>query len=516
MERAVAPNEASRPQQATASTEPANAPQTHYRVAIAGTGFAGVGAAIRLSQEGIEDFVIFERADDFGGTWRDNSYPGCACDVPSHLYSFSFEPNADWSRTFSAQPEIHAYLRRCAEKYRLRARTRFGHEILGADWNADRHRWDIETSEGSYSADVLISGMGALSDPAIPDIPGLSAFTGATFHSATWQHDCELAGKRVAVIGTGASAIQFVPQVQPDVARLDLYQRTPPWIMPRSDRPIRRIERALFRAVPATQRMMRGAIYWARESWVLGFRHPWIMRIAERIARRHLRRQVSDPQLRAKLTPTYRLGCKRVLISNDYLRSLDNTNVEIVDNGIHRITATGVIDSNGVEREVDAIIFGTGFQIGDLPASHRIRGAAGLTLAESWSGSMQAHRGTTVAGFPNFFTLLGPNTGLGHTSVVYMIEAQIEYVLRGLRTMEHLRAVEVDTRPEAQAAFNERLQEQMTGTVWTQGGCASWYLDDSGRNTTLWPSFTFRYRQAVLEFDPEEHELRRSSAGVTA
>jgi len=480
----------------------------HFAVAIAGTGFAGVGMAIRLQQKGIEDFVIFERAQDFGGTWRDNSYPGCACDVPSHLYSFSFEPNPGWTRTFSFQPEIYDYLRRCAERHRLATHARFGHEILGAVWNAARQRWEIDTSQGHYSADVLISGMGALSDPAIPDIPGLADFKGGTFHSATWRHDYDLRGKRVAVIGTGASAIQFVPQIQHQVAQLDLYQRTPPWVLPRSDRHISRIERRLYSAVPALQRLMRDGIYWTRESWVLGFRHPQIMRVAERLARRHLRRQVSDPALRDRLTPDYRLGCKRVLISDDYLSSLDNDNVRVIDTGVSRVTEDAVLDRDGTARPVDAIIFGTGFRIGDLPAAHRIRGSAGQTLAEEWKGSMQAHRGTMVAGFPNLFFLLGPNTGLGHTSVVYMIEAQIEYVLECLRHMRLARAGEVDVRPEAQSAFNDAIQEQMKGTVWTNGGCASWYLDDTGRNTTLWPDFTFRFRRQVVEFRPQEHELR--------
>lgn len=493
--------------------------QTHFRVAIAGTGFAGIGMAIRLQQTGMSDFAIFERAADFGGTWRDNSYPGCACDVPSHLYSFSFEPNPDWTRTFSPQSEIHAYLRRCADGHGLRPHTRFDHEILGADWDPEGQRWEIETSGGRYSADVLVSGMGALSDPAIPAVEGLERFEGETFHSATWNHDFDFHAKRVAVIGTGASAIQFVPTIQPSVDRLDLYQRTPPWIVPRRDRGITRAERRLYRAVPLLQRLMRGGIYWARESWVLGFRHPWVMRAAEWGARRHMRKAIADPGLRAKLTPGYRLGCKRVLISNDYLPALAKANVDVIDTGVQQITANAVVGADGVRREVDAIIFGTGFKIGDLPASHRIRGKEGKTLAEHWNGSMQAHRGTMVAGFPNFFFLLGPNTGLGHTSVVYMIEAQIEYVLSCLEQLQAPQApqaVQVEPRADAQAAFNERLQRGMQGTVWTEGGCASWYLDDTGRNTTLWPSFTFRFRQEVVEFVPGEHVISPASPDQVA
>jgi cation diffusion facilitator CzcD-associated flavoprotein CzcO len=488
--------------------------QTHVRVAIAGTGFAGIGMAIRLQQEGIHDFVLLERAADFGGTWRDNSYPGCRCDVPSHLYSFSFEPNPDWSESFSQQPEIEAYLVRTAEKHGLRAKTRFEHEVLGAQWDAARQRWAIETSQGPLTADVLVSGMGALSDPAIPEIPGLERFRGATFHSATWDHDYDLRGKRVAVVGTGASAIQFVPKIQPLVERLDLYQRTPPWILPRRDRAISAVERRLYRLFPPLQRLARWSIYWGRETFVVGFRHPRVMQGLERVAKRYLASQVPDRELRRKLAPSYRLGCKRVLISNDYLPSLTRPNVEVTDAGIERITERGVVAGDGTEREVDAIIFGTGFQVTDVPASHRLRGADGRTLAEHWNGSMQAHRGTMVAGFPNFFFLLGPNTGLGHTSVVFMIESQIEYVLDCLRAMGRAGAAEVEPRAEAQAAFNERVQRQMRGTVWTHGGCRSWYLDRTGRNTTLWPGFTFAFRHELARFTPAEHVLRTRRAAL--
>ncbi len=480
----------------------------HARFVIVGTGFAGIGMAIRLRQRGIDDVLLLERADDFGGTWRDNAYPGCACDVPSHLYSFSFAQNPHWTRTFSPQREIYAYLRECADRHGLRRLTRFGHDVLEAAWDADAQRWEIETTGGAYTADVLLSGTGALSDAAIPDVPGLAEFTGRTFHSATWDHGYDLRGKRVAVIGTGASAIQFVPQIAPQVAELHLFQRTAPWIVPRRDRPITRVERALFRRSPAVQRAMRAAIYWGRESWVLGFRHPWIMRGVERAARVHLRRQVAGVELREKLTPRYRLGCKRVLISNDYLPSLDRPNVDVVTTPIDRVTATGVVDADGREREVDAIIFGTGFQIADLPFAHRLRGADGRTLAEHWGGSMRAHHGTMIAGFPNFFFLLGPNTGLGHTSVVYMIEAQIDRILVCLDQMEARGAAEIEVRAEAEHAFNEQVQRRMQGTVWTSGGCASWYLDDTGRNTTLWPDFTFRFRARAREVAPAEHDFR--------
>ena len=351
-------------------------------------------------------------------------------------------------------------------------------------------------------------GTGPLSEPSIPALPGLERFEGTTFHSATWDHDHDLDGERVAVIGTGASAIQFVPQIQPRVGRLHLFQRTAPWIMPRPDRPLKGWERRLYRAVPAAQLLMRAGIYWARESFVLGFRHPRAMRWAQRLALRHLHHQVRDPELRRKLTPSYRMGCKRVLISNDYLPALGRENVEVVTDAIREVRERSIVGADGSEREVDTIIFGTGFHVTDMPAAERVRGRDGRTLAEMWDGSPQAHLGTTVAGFPNLFFLVGPNTGLGHNSIVFMIESQCNYVLDALRLMEAEGAAELDVRPEAQAAYNARLQERMRGTVWTSGGCASWYLDARGRNTTLWPTFTWPFRERTRRLDPAQYELR--------
>jgi cation diffusion facilitator CzcD-associated flavoprotein CzcO len=485
-----------------------NSIQQDVRVAIIGSGFAGLGMAIRLREAGIEDFVVLEKADDIGGTWRDNRYPGCACDVPSHLYSFSFAPNPEWTSTFSSQPEIWDYLRGCAERYGVMAHVRLGHELLDAAWDEEAQRWRLETSRGELTAQALVLGTGPLSAPSIPDLPGLERFEGTTFHSATWDLDHDLARERVAVIGTGASAIQFVPQIQPRVGRLHLFQRTAPWIMPRPDRPLKGWERRLYRALPAAQLLMRAGIYWARESFVLGFRHPRVMRWGERLALRHLHRQVRDPELRRTLTPTYRMGCKRVLISNDYLPALARENVEVVTDAIREIRARSIVGADGTEREVDTIIFATGFHVTDMPAAERVRGRDGRSLAEVWDGSPQAHMGAMVAGCPNLFFLVGPNTGLGHNSIVFMIESQCNYVLDALRLMEAGGAAEVEVRPEAQAAYNKSIQEQMRGTVWTEGGCASWYLDAKGRNSTLWPTFTWPFRERTRRLDPAHYELR--------
>ncbi|MGB8994231.1 MAG: NAD(P)/FAD-dependent oxidoreductase, partial [Pseudonocardiaceae bacterium] len=482
--------------------------KTHHHVIVIGTGFAGLGMAIRLRQHGIVDFLVLERAADVGGTWRDNRYPGCACDVPSRLYSFSFELNPSWSRNFSGQQEIWEYLRHCTDSYGVRPHIRFQHEVLDAAWNHPQRRWRVRTNRGELTCDVLITGTGALSEPNIPDIPGLDSFQGTVVHSARWDPDYDLRDRRVAVVGTGASAIQFVPQIAPEVASLTLLQRTAPWVLPRGDRDFGDVEQRLYRVVPALQRLARAAIYCGREALVPGFAvNPRLLKVAELIGRAHLRRQVPDPELRAKLTPDYTIGCKRILISNDYLPALTRPNVEVVTSGIARVGPDWVQAADGTRRKVDTIIFGTGFHVTDMPMASWIRGRDGRTLAEVWSGGAQAHLGTTVSGFPNLFVLVGPNTGLGHTSLIYMIESQVAYTLDALRHLKRTGAPAVEVRPEAQAAYNQTVQRRMEGSVWTAGGCASWYLDAHGHNTTLWPTFTWRFRRATRMFDPTDYLL---------
>jgi cation diffusion facilitator CzcD-associated flavoprotein CzcO len=478
---------------------------SHLHIAIAGSGFGGLGMAIRLKQAGIEDFVILERAQDVGGVWRDNAYPGAACDVQSHLYSFSFAPNPGWTRSYSPQAEIHAYLRDCVERFGLRPHLRFGHTVQDASWDDDQQHWRIETSRGVFTADVFICGVGALSEPSIPSLPGLERFEGKVMHSARWDHGYALDGRKVAVIGTGASAVQFIPEIQPKVGRLFLFQRTPAWVMPRHDRAISETMRRLYRAVPLAQRFARALIYVLRELLVLGFMYPWILRRAQRIARRHLERSVPDPVLRAKLTPSFTMGCKRVLVSDTYLPSLTQPNVEVVPDGIREIRERSIVTADGTEREVDTLILGTGFQVTEMPMARHIRGRDGRTLTEVWEGSPKAHLGTTVAGYPNLFVLMGPNTGLGHSSVVMMLESQFEHVLGALRYLDGRGLAAVEPTPEAQREFVRQVDTDMRGTVWTQGGCASWYLDATGRNSTLWPSFTFSFMRRVEHFDPAEY-----------
>lgn len=485
----------------------------HVRIAIVGSGFAGLGAAIRLKQEGIHDFVVLERSSDVGGVWRDNTYPGCACDVQSHLYSFSFAPKPDWSRAYSPQQEIWEYLRDCARRFEIYPHIRFEHEVVEARFDDDL-RWHLTTSRGPMTADVLIAANGALSEPAIPKLTGLESFEGTAFHSARWNHDYELTGKRVAVIGTGASAIQFVPAIQPKVASLTVFQRTAPWVLPRTNTVIPEKARALYRAVPLAQRAVRGAIYAVREAMLLGFREGRLMTLIEGFGLRYLENTVRDPTLRAKLTPNYRIGCKRILLSDEYLPALVQPNVSVVTDSIREVRPHSIVTADGVEHHVDAIIFGTGFQVTDQPIAHRVRGRDGRTLSETWNGSPRAHHGTTIAGFPNFFIMQGPNTGLGHTSVVIMIEAQIEHMLAALRELSRRSAKTVEPRPEAQDASNAAIDRAMEGSVWTTGGCASWYLDVTGRNSTLWPGHTFTFKRRLARFDPGEYSFEQGTSAM--
>jgi cation diffusion facilitator CzcD-associated flavoprotein CzcO len=475
---------------------------THHRIAIVGAGFSGLGLGIRLKQAGIDDFVILEKAADLGGTWRDNTYPGCQCDVESNLYSFSFAPNPGWTRLFPLQQEIWDYLEGCADRYRLRPHLRFGHLVTTAEWQEGDSHWRLETSGGEVTAGFLVGAAGGLSEPSLPAIPGLEGFRGASFHSARWDHDVDLRGKRVGVVGTGASAIQIVPRIQPEVGRLHLFQRTPAWILPHRDRPVRPLAKALYRNLPWLQQAVRTGVYWWRETFAIVFMKVRPGSAPERFARHHLERQVADPELRQRLTPDYAVGCKRILISNDFYPALQEPNVELVTDAIREIRPHSVVTADGCEREVDVLVFATGFHVTDMPFAGVVRGRGGKGLSDLWQGSPRAYRGTTVAGFPNLFLLLGPNTGLGHTSVLIMLEAQLRYVLGGLRHLHRIGRGVLEVRPEVEEAFNQRIQAALEGTVWNSGGCRSWYLDKSGGNPILWPGMTWPYVRLMRRFDP--------------
>jgi cation diffusion facilitator CzcD-associated flavoprotein CzcO len=427
-----------------------------FRIAIMGSGFSGLGTAIRLKRAGIHDFVVLERASDLGGTWRDNNYPGCCCDIPSHVYSFSPELNRVWTRGFASQAEILDYLRRTARKYDVMRHIRFDHEMHSAAWDEQAQRWVIDTAQGRFSAQILVSAAGPLSDPSIPDIPGLPNFAGTVFHSARWNHDHDLSGERVAVIGTGASAIQFVPQIQPKVARLHLFQRTPPWVVPRMDYRITAAEHWLLRWVPFAPALVWAALYWFLEVRMVGFRRPKVMKGASRLARWHLKRQVPDPALRARLTPDYTLGCKRVLVSDDYYPALTRPNVEVVTDGVREVRAHSLVTTAGAELEVDTVILGTGFHVTDNPIASRVRGRHGKTLAEVWSPSMRAYLGMSVA---------------------------------------------------------ELWPSAVFGPMMTKRFGKPWYLDSAGRNSVVWPGWSFQFRSRTRHFEPQKYVMSRAPSG---
>jgi cation diffusion facilitator CzcD-associated flavoprotein CzcO len=481
-------------------------PATELPVVIVGSGFSGIAMGVMLRKAGIESFVILEKADDVGGTWRENTYPGAACDVPSHLYSFSFEPKADWSHAFSPQDEIQDYLRHCVRRYDLGRHIRFGARVTGGEFDAASGTWLVRV-EGRppIRARALVLGNGALHIPAMPDIPGLDRFAGKVFHSAQWDHDHDLTDRTVAVIGTGASAIQFVPQIAPAVRRLHVFQRTAPWIVPKPDRPMRRWEQRLFRAVRPIHWLHRAFLYWWLELRVLGFLgYRRLMKPAERLALRHLASVVEDPELRRKLTPAYAIGCKRILLSNDYYQALVRPNVELVTDGIERVTRDGVVTRDGTERRVDTIICGTGFAATDYLAPFDLVGRAGRRLHDAMRENAETYLGITVHGFPNLFLLMGPNTGLGHNSMIFMIEAQARYALQAIRALREHRLASVEVRAPVQARFARWVEERLSRSVWASG-CQSWYLKD-GHNSTIWPSFTFAYwwrtrRLALAEYE---------------
>ncbi len=478
----------------------------HHDVAIAGAGFAGLGMAIRLRQEGLEDFVVLESAAELGGTWRDNHYPGCACDVPTPLYSFSFAPNPGWGHLYARSGEIRAYMEDCADRFGVRPHLRFGAQVTGAHWDDERQHWTVLVDgEPALTARMLVGGFGGLSQPSFPAIEGLETFEGALFHSARWEHDVEFAGKRVGVIGTGASAIQLVPQVAREAEKLTVFQRTPPWILPKLDRRIGRREQRFYARVPLAQKAVRASIFAVTESVGVAItRAPRAMAGLEAVARALLRRQVPDPALRERLRPSYRLGCKRILVSNDYLPALGRENVDVQTSGIARVTPDGVLTRDGEEVLLDVLVCSTGFAIEEVFARLDIRGADGITLADAWGGDPEAHRGTTVTGFPNLALLSGPNTGTGSTSQVYMIEAQFPLILEMVRRLRAGTGA-IQPRPQAQRGYNAWIQEQMQRTVWLRGGCSSWYLSSDGVNRTLYPGPSSSFARSLRRFEEAEY-----------
>jgi cation diffusion facilitator CzcD-associated flavoprotein CzcO/acetyl esterase/lipase len=476
-------------------------------VAIIGAGFGGIGLAITLKRAGIDTFTIFEKAEGVGGVWRDNTYPGATCDVPSHLYSFSFEPNPDWTRRYSPQPEILDYLERCVEKYGIGHNLRLGTEVTSADLDEASGRWRIETDGGeTIEADILVSACGQLSRPALSRIRGADRFAGPIFHTARWNHEVGLEGKRVAVIGTGASTIQVAPAIAPLVGQLDVYQRSAPYVIPKKDRPYRAWERRLFRAFPFARRLQRFQQWLFYEIFISAFNQfRSVGRLGVRMFERHLEAQVSDPALKEVLTPDHVLGCKRVLISGDYYATFERPDVELVTEGVRELTKHGVITEDGTERPADVVVLSTGFESTRFLAPMEIRGRGGVELNEAWREGANAYLGMTVAGFPNLFIMYGPNTNLGSGSIIFQLESQMSYILDAVRKLGR-RGGWLSVRPEVQAAFDQEIQDRLSTSVW-QTGCNNWYVDEHGRNTNNWPGFTLEYRRRTRRLDLADYEV---------
>ncbi|KEZ76629.1 flavin-containing monooxygenase [Salinisphaera hydrothermalis] len=494
---------------------------TDMDIAIVGAGFSGLGMAIQLKEAGVENFTLIERGDEVGGTWRDNHYPGAACDVASHLYSFSFEQNPNWSRAFGQQPEIFDYIKRVAAKYDLYRHIRFNTAIREARFDEDAGIWHATTDGGEeITARVMISAVGALSDPAYPKIEGLEHFRGKLMHTAQWDDDYDLTGKRVAVIGSGASAIQVVPEIQKQAGQMTVFQRTPSWIMPKPDRPIPEKEQSEYRESPFKLSKRRYRIYWMSElfaPFIISDR-PFFKKRAAQIAKSHIRKQVADPALRETVTPDYAIGCKRILISNDWYPAIQADNAELIADGPARITEHSIITKDGREIEVDAIVCATGFKVPSRAAPFPVKGLGGNDLNAAWADGAEAYKGVTVSGFPNLFFLMGPNTGPSHTSVLAFTEMQMEYIAKAIGHMARHDLKWMTVKKSVQDRFNRGIQKRMKHTSWTSG-CNSWYLTDSGKNTTLYPGFNWEYRMRLWLFRPSEYEsapMRRGAESSRA
>lgn len=483
--------------------------QRDWEVIVVGAGFAGIAAGIKLREAGIEGFVILDKAASPGGVWRDNTYPGCACDVPSALYSYSFAPKPDWQRVFAPQEDIRQYLRDTAQRFGLQPHFRFGCELLDARWHEGDARWHLQTSQGLWRARFIVLACGPMHEPIVPDLPGLKDFPGTLFHSSAWRHDQDLRGKRVAVIGTGASAIQFVPAIAPQVARLTVFQRTPQWILPKLDVAVPRWAQTIFRALPFTQKLVRGAVYATFEALNGGIRLPVLMKLVQALARHNIHRSIRDPRLRRVLTPSYIAGCKRILQSNDWYPALARTNVALVPHGVQAVEGNRVIAADGSAHEVDTIVLGTGFEITAPPIAERVRGRSGTSIAQRWQGSPEGYLGTMVLDCPNAFLMIGPNLAVSSSAVI-IIEAQLAYIVDALRQARRdgLRTVEPD--PQVHERYNRSLQSALQHTVWNKGGCQSYYLDANGRNSTAWPWTTFEMRRRLARFRQADHRVVRA------
>ncbi|WP_336142910.1 flavin-containing monooxygenase [Acinetobacter sp. 102] len=477
-----------------------------FHVVIIGAGFAGIGAAIKLQQAGFTDFVVLEKADEIGGVWRANTYPGCACDVPSALYSYSFAPNPQWSRVFAQQQEIKTYIQHVAQQFDVQKYVRFGYEMLESAWDDQAKHWVVKTNHGLIHARFAIMAGGPMQQPVLPRIKGLETFKGAQFHSAEWNHDVDLNGKKVAVVGAGASAIQFVPEIQAQVEKLTLLQRTPQWVLPKMDQSLPKLAQALFKVLPVTQRLTRYGVYGVFESLNSSMHHPKLVSQIERLAKLNIRLGVKDPALREKLLPDFTIGCKRVLQSNQWYPALAKSNVEVLRCGVEEVHGNTLIASDGSQHEVDAIIFGTGFEVSNPPIAKQIRNKHGKSMDEVWQGSAQGYLGTVVESCPNAFVMFGPNIAVSSSALI-IIEAQLAYILDMLKKVQAQQIETVEIRAEVLQQYNDEIQAALTNTVWNTGGCSSYFIDRNGRNSTLWPWTTFEMRARLAQCDLNDYVL---------
>lgn len=486
---------------------------TILETAIVGAGFGGIGLAIKLQQARRSDFVVFEKAADVGGVWRDNIYPGAACDVPSHLYSFSFEPNPHWSRSFGGQAEIRDYLQHCTDKHKLQKKIRFNAEIESLVFDEKACLWDLQIAGGErVRARAVVLAVGGLNVPAYPNIEGLDTFKGKVMHTAEWDADYDMSAKRVGVIGTGASAIQVVPSIQAKVSELKLFQRTAPWVMPKHDIRISPRWRQRYERFPLLQKLHRLLQYWTLESMApVMIKNNWMTRIAENLGHRYIARMIKDPVLREKVTPSYALGCKRVLLSDEYYPALTQPNVEVLTQGIERIEADGIVGHDGSKTELDAIVLATGFKVPVAGAPFKIEGLGGRVLDEDWRGGSEAYLGLSVSAYPNLLYIMGPNTGPGNISVIFYIESQLRYIMSYLDHLRNSTLATLDLKEDVQREFNVDIQQKMQKTTW-MSGCDSWYLTPDGKNTTLWPGYSWQYRMQSRDFDVSIYNSRRLQA----
>lgn len=482
----------------------------HVEIAVLGAGFAGIGAAIRFRQAGITDFVVLEKASEIGGVWRENTYPGCACDVPSALYSYSFAPNPKWSRVFAEQAEIKAYLQDTAQRFGVMPHVQLNHEMLESTWDDVHKYWIVKTNAGIFLARFIVMACGPMHEPIYPNIKGLKKFKGMTFHSAGWRHDYDLQGKRVAVIGSGASAIQFVPQIQPQVAQLTLIQRTPQWVLPKLDQSLPKMLQSLFKLAPLTQLTLRGAVYGVFETLNGSMQYPTLMKKIQRLALFNIHRAVKSEELRRKLTPDFVIGCKRVLQSNEWYPALVQPNVNVVHSGVSEIKGNTIIASDGSTHEVDAIILATGFEISTPQVAHRVRGRSGQSMADVWQGSPEGFMGTMTVDCPNAFLMFGPNSAVSSSALI-IIEAQLNYIVDALKQIKLHKITTVDVNPESQVQFNIKVQDALQDSVWNTGGCQSYFLDANGRNSTIWPWSTFEMRYQLSRFKLKDYLIDKVS-----